>query len=303
MKVSVVVPLYNRADRICNLYSTVFNQTHKDVELIVVDDGSNDDPQKAISALPYDDRLIYISQENTGANSARNVGILAATGDVVAMLDSDDEFHSDHIESSLQVLKSSQENTFVYNQVNAIRGNGVSVLKPARGIVSGENVSEYLICHKGFIQTSTLVAYRSDFLQVMYDNKLPAGQDTDFAIRAASLGFNFVMKERATVDWDDEFDPLRISSTPYPERRLKWLKSVRPILTEKAFRADRGWHYAKALYRKSTKGKICAIYYYVIALVTGSYSPRLSLEVLLQILLSKHRYHVLADFFIKYGAK
>lgn len=303
MKVSVVVPLYNRADRICDLYSSVFSQTHRNVELVIVDDGSSDDPQSVIRDFPDDGRLLFISQSNAGANAARNAGILAATGDVIAMLDSDDEFRPEHLESSLAVLKSSKEDTFVYNQVNAIRGNGISVLKPARGIYDAENVSEYLICHKGFIQTSTLVAYKSSFTRVLYDEKLPAGQDTDFAIRAASLGYTFIMKDQVTVDWDDEYDPLRISSTPHPEKRLKWLKNVRPIMTEKAFRADRGWHYAKALYRKDNKGKVCALYYYVIAVVTGSYSSRLSAEVFLQIIFDKNQYHLIADFFIKRGVK
>lgn len=303
-KVSIVVPLYNRADRVNDLINMVAKQTYDNVELILVDDGSTDSPFEGLT-VPDNFSLNALSQVNQGANSARNKGISVASGNYIALLDSDDYIHPTHIEDSLNhlMVRNDHEQQIVFCQVNAIRGEGVSVVKPRRGQYADENIAEYLLCRKGFIQTSTLFAKRDVFLDVTFDEKLPAGQDTDFAIRAAYKGYHFTMKSAITVDWDDGFDPLRISSTPYPEKRKVWLDSAKFMMTEKAYKADRGWHYSKALYRKSIKGKALAMKYYISALISGCYSPKMALEVFLQIVISKKNYHILSDFLISRGVK
>jgi glycosyltransferase involved in cell wall biosynthesis len=303
MKVSVVVPLYNRAEKIRNLISMIEKQDYQNVELVIVDDGSSDNPENVANEFKAVDFLKFIQKKNGGANSARKLGVMSSVGDIIALLDSDDEFYCDHISSSVKLLLESNSKNFIYNQVNAIRGDGVSVIKPRRGIELDEDISEYLLCSKGFIQTSTLVGYKHSFVDVGFDESLPAGQDTDFAIRAGALGYRFLMKNKVTVDWDDGFDPARISSTPYPERRMEWLKKIKPLITKRAYYADRGWHYSKALFRKNSFGKVKAIYYYLSAVFLGAYSLRLSLEVFLQIVISKKNYHAVADFFIRMGAK
>ncbi len=301
-KVSIVVPLYNRAARVNDIIAMVESQTYSNLELIIVDDGSNDDPfgnvrnSGAISVK-------FVRQENQGANSARNHGILKATGDYIALLDSDDYIYPEHIESSLKYLLHKPLRTIVYCQVRAIRGGGVQVIKPRRGNYKGENISEYLLCKKGFIQTSTLFARKEVFQYVGFDEALPSGQDTDFAIRASYHNYVFCMKSNITVDWDDEFDLLRISSTPHPEKRIAWLNFSKHMITSKAYKADRGWHYAKALYRKGMKGKFLSLYYFISAVFSRCYSPKMALEVFLQITISKKNYHRISDFLISRGVK
>ena len=88
MRVSVVVPTYNRADFVLEAIASVLQQNHPDVELIVVDDGSRDGTAEVVSG--FGPAVQYLWQENRGVSAARNRGVAASTGDLIAFLDSDD---------------------------------------------------------------------------------------------------------------------------------------------------------------------------------------------------------------------
>jgi len=88
--ISVIIPAYNAARFIRRTVDSVLGQTYKDIELIVVDDGSSDDTGRIIKE--YGDKVRYIYQNNAGDGPARNTGILAAKGEWVAFLDHDDEW-------------------------------------------------------------------------------------------------------------------------------------------------------------------------------------------------------------------
>jgi glycosyltransferase involved in cell wall biosynthesis/CelD/BcsL family acetyltransferase involved in cellulose biosynthesis len=93
--VSVVMPTFNRADTILRAIASVQAQTHGDWDLIVVDDGSTDDTASRIAGL--DPRIRVLRQENRGVTAARNTGLAAVRGDLVAFLDSDDEWLPHHL--------------------------------------------------------------------------------------------------------------------------------------------------------------------------------------------------------------
>ena len=93
--VSVIIPTYNRAEMLRLAVESVFAQTYRPVQVIVVDDGSTDDTVQTLSSLQRDGsatncELIVLRQENRGVSAARNAGIRAATGEFVLFLDSDD---------------------------------------------------------------------------------------------------------------------------------------------------------------------------------------------------------------------
>ena len=90
MSVSVVIPAYNRARRLPAAIDSVLRQGVADVEVIVVDDGSQDDTRAVVAR--YGDRVRYIHQSNAGVGSARNTGLRHATGEFIAFLDSDDRW-------------------------------------------------------------------------------------------------------------------------------------------------------------------------------------------------------------------
>jgi len=102
-KVSVIIPTYNRAHTIAKAINSVLNQTFKDFELIVVDDGSTDDT-KSIIGVFEDSRIRYVWQENQERSAARNTGIRISQGEYISLLDSDDEYLELKLESQVHEM-------------------------------------------------------------------------------------------------------------------------------------------------------------------------------------------------------
>lgn len=102
-KVSVVIPTYNRADKVRGGIDSVLAQSFGDFEVIVVDDGSSDGTRQILEEA-YGDRIRYFLQENQGASVARNKGIEEAKGEWIAFLDSDDLWGKDKLEWQFKAL-------------------------------------------------------------------------------------------------------------------------------------------------------------------------------------------------------
>lgn len=95
--VSVIIPVYNRRRMLREALASVFAQTMRDFEVIVVDDGSTDDTPMLREEIA-DARLVWLVQTNGGCGKARNTGLRAARGEFVALLDSDDLWPEDKLE-------------------------------------------------------------------------------------------------------------------------------------------------------------------------------------------------------------
>jgi len=117
MQVSVVIPTYNRGDVLMNAVASVLAQTRPPAEVIVVDDGSRDDTADRMAALT-DPRVRYLRQDNAGVSAARNTGVRAACGDVVAFLDSDDVWKPDKLAHDLDVLERHPEVDAVFTDLD-----------------------------------------------------------------------------------------------------------------------------------------------------------------------------------------
>lgn len=102
IKVSVVIPAYNVADHIGRTIESVLKQTHPADEILVIDDGSNDNTADAIRQ--YEPKVKLICQENGGASAARNTGINAAAHKWIAFLDGDDEWLDEYLEKQIALL-------------------------------------------------------------------------------------------------------------------------------------------------------------------------------------------------------
>jgi glycosyltransferase involved in cell wall biosynthesis len=105
--VSIIMPTYNRADTIKRAIDSVKAQTFEDWELIIVDDGSTDNTATLVP--PMDSRIVFISQENQGIAGARNTALQASQGELIAFLDSDDEWLPHHLELSVHFFKAFPE--------------------------------------------------------------------------------------------------------------------------------------------------------------------------------------------------
>lgn len=106
-QVSVIIPALNAAETIARALDSVFAQTCRDFEIIVVNDGSTDDTLRVLAG--YGDRLKIISQTNRGISAARNAGVRASSGKYLAFLDADDVWLTDKLEKTLAVLDAEPE--------------------------------------------------------------------------------------------------------------------------------------------------------------------------------------------------
>lgn len=97
-KVSIVIPVYNSGKYLKRCLDSAVNQTLKDIEIIIINDGSTDNSEKIIEKYLSDKRIKYISQNNQGQSTARNKGIDAATGEYIGFMDSDDWVDLDFFE-------------------------------------------------------------------------------------------------------------------------------------------------------------------------------------------------------------
>ena len=100
--VSVVIPLCNKESYIRRALNSIVNQSFQDFEVIIVDDGSTDKGAEVVRGFD-DPRIRLIQQENSGTFTARNRGIKAARGDLIAFLDADDEWKPEHLEVLLRL--------------------------------------------------------------------------------------------------------------------------------------------------------------------------------------------------------
>lgn len=103
MKVSVIIPVYNREEMVLNAVTSVLSQDFKDLECIVLDDGSTDSSLQTVNSI-QDSRLRVFSSENRGVSAARNMAISKAQGDYIALLDSDDVWLPQKLEVQLNYM-------------------------------------------------------------------------------------------------------------------------------------------------------------------------------------------------------
>ncbi len=131
MEVSVIIPTFNRLEKLKRSVSSVLNQTYQDFELIVVDDGSTDNTkewleQQMIKNNNKNKKIKAIYQKNSGVSSARNTGILTSEGEWIAFLDSDDEWLEKKLQKQIDYIKENPHIKIVHSNEIWIR-NGVRV--------------------------------------------------------------------------------------------------------------------------------------------------------------------------------
>ena len=188
--VSIIIPTYNRADLISRSVKSVLNQTFKNFEIIIVDDGSTDDTENVVKS--FDDlRIKYIKcEKNKGACVARNIGIKIAKGKCIAFQDSDDEWLPEKLKKQMNIFKTLPQENIVYTGFWRIKDNKKTYIPLGRVRQKEGNIYKELL--KGnFISTQTILAKKECFKKAgMFDENLPRFQDWDLVLRLAKY-YNF----------------------------------------------------------------------------------------------------------------
>ena len=181
-RVSVILPTFNRRGVVTEAIDSVLNQDYADLELIVVDDGSTDDTPRLLSV--YGDRLNCIRQANRGVSAARNAGVRAASGDLIALLDSDDVWLPGKVSAQVSFFETHPDALICQTQEIWIR-NGVRVNPGKRHRKEAGMIFERSLglC---LVSPSAVMMRRSLLDEVgLFDETLPACEDYDLWLRIA----------------------------------------------------------------------------------------------------------------------
>ncbi|MFY9781712.1 MAG: glycosyltransferase family 2 protein [Candidatus Baltobacteraceae bacterium] len=186
--ISVIVPLYNKQPYIARAVRSVLEQTFRDFELIVVDDGSTDGGADELASFQSDPRLRIIRQANAGVSAARNTGLREMRADVAAFLDGDDQFLPAHLEA-LQTLADEFPNAgLLATGYEDVMPNGSRV---PRTIPNGRFrlLEDYFAAacrYRFFLSTSACAVRRRAVAEVGgFLEGVPKGEDVEYWARVA----------------------------------------------------------------------------------------------------------------------
>ena len=180
-KVSVIIPTYNRGNLIIKSIKSVLNQTFKNLEVIVIDDGSSDNTEHLVNKIT-DKRLKYVKlSSNKGSSNARNIGIKNANGQFISFQDSDDIFYPNKIEKQLKNIIN-RNSILDFCKINVIYNSTYSYLIPNKrqenSILRGDIFNE-LISRGNFISTQSMLIRTNYMKKHLFDIDMPRLQDYD----------------------------------------------------------------------------------------------------------------------------
>lgn len=178
-KVSIIIPVYNGEKFIKKSIKSALKQNYKNLEVIVVNDGSTDNTDKIVKK--FNNKIKYISKENGGVSSALNLGIKNASGEYISWLSHDDLYKTNKIKVQINYLnKCKQSNVILYSNYAFITENGRVWKKSQK--MPYEELEKYpeLALLKGYINGITLLIPKEAFEKYGYFNeKLKCTQDYD----------------------------------------------------------------------------------------------------------------------------
>ncbi len=220
---SVIIPTYNRENFIKKSVDSVLNQSFQDFELIVVDDGSNDNTGEVLNG--YLNKLIYIYQENKGPSSARNRGLEKAQGKYIAFLDSDDKWTKNKLKEVNKCIIANPEIKIFHTQEKWYKKGKIHNPKRKHRKPEGYIFENCLrICS---VSISTAVVKRNVFKDIgKFDESLPVCEDYDFWIRASLKYYIYLIDKNLTIKDGGRNDQLSMLYHSKDKFRVKAIENL-----------------------------------------------------------------------------
>lgn len=238
---SIIIPTYNRTGLIEKTIRSVLNQTFKDFEVIIVDDGSTDDTKEIINSI-NDDRINYYYIENSERAAARNYGIKKAKGKYITFLDSDDLLFENHFEEAKHFIDRQQPLVFhqQYQIKNGDKEQKVEIKLPIqKALIKGNPLS----CMGIFIK-------KENALQNLFneDRVISGSEDYEIWLRCAAK-FKFIYNPvcTSTLITHDDRSVFTMDIEKLIIRKLKMLEyAFQDTDIEKVYGKHRNTMYANA---------------------------------------------------------
>jgi len=217
--ISVVIPTFNRQNTISYCLASVLAQTYKDIEVIVVDDCSMDNTVSIVNSYPDSRVRCLVLEKNSGAQTARNKGILEAKSDWIAFQDSDDEWVPDKLEKQVTVLANADYYPWSLIYCNAYRFDKARGIKSLRllPVVEGEDQYATLLQAPAPLYP-TIITSKKALEKIGYlDEQVPSFQEWDTSIRLAKYCRITHLKEPLMIYHAGGGDTISGSATKHVE--------------------------------------------------------------------------------------
>ena len=223
MFISIIIPVHNRYSLLVRAVKSILQQTHKNFELIIIDDGS-DIPVRLV--LPSDSRIKYYqNKRNKGVSYSRNIGIKKSSYEWVAFLDSDDEWIKDKLEKQIYFIKNNKE--YLISQTEDIWYRNGKFVNPKikHKKLSGNFFKESLdLC---LISPSSVIINKKIFDDIGYfDEKLPACEDYDLWLRVLTKYKVGLLRDRLIIRYAGHDNQLYNKYKAMDRFRIRTLKKI-----------------------------------------------------------------------------
>lgn len=258
--VSVVIPAYNAAAFITHAVDSALAQTYQRCEILIVNDGSTDDTARALEV--YGDTIRILHQANSGLSNARNRGIRAARGELVALLDADDRWLPSKLARQVEILQANPRIGFCSTRTRVEAPDGTPTGEWSCPHIEGTLLQTLFLCNGAIPGSgSGVMARRHLFDQVgLFDETLRSLEDIDMWMRLAAVTGYECIDEPLTVIVKHP-DSMSRNLEVMREAALRVMRKNRHLLPP----SDRGglWQtgytsvladYAKWEYRRGRRG-------------------------------------------------
>ena len=181
---SIVIPCYNQAHFLPEAIESALSQTHRPIEVIVVDDGSPDNAAEVVARYPH---VRYVRQQNRGLGGARNTGFRVSKGEYILFLDADDRFTPDAAAAHLSCFAKHPEAGFVVGDIDNISLNGSYLGSPRFPLLEGSVYEDVLKVNH--VANSIAVMWRRSVFEQLggFRPSYSPAEDIELLLRAARL--------------------------------------------------------------------------------------------------------------------
>ena len=263
--VSIVIPIFNRADTIGRAIESCLAQTYRTFEIVLVDDCSTDDLSSALQGSVDDERIRLIKHPfNQGVSAARNSGVQNARGDLVAFLDSDDAWYPTKLEKQVAELAALDHGPafFCGALTEVISDEAPTKVIPTRSKPDGIAFGDYMFVRKVrrrlplvadhraaradgyFIHLSSVLLPRALALETPFRTSLQQYEDLAFVIDLERRGARLVLIEKPLAIQHDDQRPGRLGHRDDVERGHRFLDDMGDALSADARLAFEASHLA-----------------------------------------------------------
>ena len=228
----MIIPAYQVTEFIGDTLASVFNQTYTDYEVILVNDGCPDTAGLEAAIAPYRERIRYIVQENGGPSAARNTGIRAARGELVAQLDGDDEWLPEFLQYQVGFLDRHPEVDISFTDAVFMGGPHDGRRFFETNGTDGPITLESLLRLQVVILTSSMVG-RRECLEAagLYDESLGSVEDFDLWLRLVAAGARLDYTREVLVRYRRVANSLSSNETRMLQDGITTLNKARQTLT------------------------------------------------------------------------